>query len=393
MKFKQFLGLMGVKASIFMGIFYAVAMLLIFLLGYSALPGNMDELKVAIVNDDVGESGTQIANQLADSLPFEIDSDLTNKKALDKLEDNKYALVIHIPENFSANAQNGESAQIDFTVNEASATMIASSMKSVVTEINNQLSANFSTQVAKGVLLNMNVPEEQATAIADQIENAYVGNYVIMNDVPDGMHNNMLPMFLTMACYVGAMIAAMQLVGAFKQSRGKASKAKLFAYVQGSALVIAIVSTIFALLVTFLIADIDTDILFKVAGQQILLYMAAFNVCAIFTFLIGEAGMILNIPVLLSQTIANGATMPRDMMYSYFDVVSHITPMYYSVQSYFAVMFGSTEQSPFLWGLTAVLVGAMIINIIIVTFVHKKVPVEAESTVKIAHINTESTVI
>ena len=55
--------------------------------------------------------------------------------------------------------------------------------------------------------------------------------------------------------------------------------------------------------------------------------MSAFNVCAIFTFIIGEAGMILNIPVLLSQTIANGATMPRDMMYSYFDIVSYITPM------------------------------------------------------------------
>jgi len=392
MKFKQFLGLQGVKASIFMGIFYAVAMLVIFLTGYTALPGNMDELKIAIVNDDAGESGAQITGQLAESLPFNIDTDLSNKKALDQLEDNKYALVIHIPENFSENAQTGQSAQIDFTVNEASATMVSSSMKSVVTEINDQLSANFSTQVAKGVLLNMNVPEEQAAAIADQVENAYVGNYVIMNDVPDGMHNNMLPMFLTMACYVGAMIAAMQLVGAFKQSRGKASKAKLFAYVQGSALLIAVVATIFAVAVAFLIADLDTDIIFKVAGQQVLLYMAAFNVCAIFTFLIGEAGMILNIPVLLSQTIANGATMPREMMYDYFNVVSHITPMYYSVQSYYAVMFGSTEQSPFLWGLAAVFVGAMLINMMIVAFVHKKVPVTAEETEKNVPINAVPTV-
>lgn len=377
MKFKQFLNLQGFKASIFMGIFYAIAMLLIFLLGYSALPGNMDELKVAIINDDAGESGSQIAEQLTESLPFKIDTELTNEKALDKLGDNKYALVIHIPETFTENAQKGESAQIDFTVNEASATMVSSAMSSVVTEINNQLSTSFSTQTAHGVLLNMNVPEEQATAIAEQIETAYVGNYVIMNDVPDGMHNSMLPMFLTMACYVGAMIAAMQLVGAFKLSRGKASKVKLFTYVQGSALIIAVVSTIFALIVAFSISDLDTSIIFKLAGQQILLYMAAFNVCAIFTFLIGEAGMIINIPVLLSQTIANGATMPREMMYGYFNFVSHISPMYYSVQSYYAVMFGSTEQSPFLWGLVAVAAGAVIINMIIVRFVHKDVPMDA----------------
>ena len=364
----------GFGASVFMGIFYAVAMLVLFLVGYSALPGNMDDLKIAIVNDDAGESGAQIASQLGESLPFDIESDYSNEKALQKLEDNKIALVIHIPENFSASAQKGESAQIDFTVNEASATMVSSSMNTIVNEINKQLSASFSTQTAQGILMSMNVPEEQAAAMAQQIENAYVGNYIITNDVPDGMHNSMLPMFLTMACYVGSMIAAMQLVQVYKHNRGKASRFKLFGYVQISALIVAVVSTIVALVVAFLIADLDTDIIFKVAGQQILLYMAAFNVCAIFTFLIGEAGMILNIPVLLSQTIANGATMPRDMMYGYFEFVSYITPMYHSVNSYYAVMFGSTEQAPFLWGLVAVGVGALIINLLVVTLLHKKEP-------------------
>lgn len=379
MPFKKFMKLQGFGASVFMGVFYAVAMLLIFLIGYTALPGNMDELKIAIVNDDAGESGAQIASQLGESLPFEIQSNLSNEKAMDKLEDNKLALVIHIPESFTENAQKGESAQIDFTVNEASATMVSSSMNSIVTEINNQLSASFSTQTAQGILMSMNVPEEQAAQMAQQIDQAYVGNYVITNDVPDGMHNNMLPMFLTMACYVGAMIAAMQLVQAYKQSRGQASRFKLFGYVQISALIIAVIAAIFAVGIAFLIADLDSGILFKVFGQQVLLYMVAFNFCAIFTFLIGEAGMILNIPVLLTQTISNGATMPREMMYGFFDVASYITPMYHSVQSYYAVMFGSTEQSPFVWGLVLVGLGAVLINFLIVTFLHKKEPTAQET--------------
>lgn len=379
MPFKKFMKLQGFGASVFMGVFYAVAMLLIFLIGYTALPGNMDELKIAIVNDDAGESGAQIASQLGESLPFEIQSNLSNEKAMDKLEDNKLALVIHIPESFTENAQKGESAQIDFTVNEASATMVSSSMNSIVTEINNQLSASFSTQTAQGILMSMNVPEEQAAQMAQQIDQAYVGNYVITNDVPDGMHNNMLPMFLTMACYVGAMIAAMQLVQAYKQSRGQASRFKLFGYVQISALIIAVIAAIFAVGIAFLIADLDSGILFKVFGQQVLLYMVAFNFCAIFTFLIGEAGMILNIPVLLTQTISNGATMPREMMYGFFDFASYITPMYHSVQSYYAVMFGSTEQSPFVWGLVLVGLGAVLINFLIVTFLHKKEPTAQET--------------
>lgn len=383
MKFKQFIKSKGAIASIFMGIFYAVAMLGIFLPGYTALPGNMDELKIALVNDDKGEASAQIATQLQESLPFkEIDTDLTNKKALKELEKNEYALVIHIPENFSEDAQSGKGTNIDFTVNEASATMVSSAMSSVVTEINKQLSTSFSQQTAQGILMQFNVPEEQAKELATQIENSYTGNYVVMNDVPNGMHNNMLPMFITMASYVGAMIAAMQLVGSFKANRGKASKTRLFIYVQLTALIIAILSMIATLIISFSITDIDLDILLPVAGQQILVYMAAFNLCAIPIFLVGEGGMVLNIPILLMQTLANGATMPRDMMYAPYEWMSYISPMYYSVQAYLSTMFGSISPTPYILGLAAVCLGAMLINALIAAFLHKPLPVDEVEIVK-----------
>jgi len=383
LKFKQFIKSKGAIASIFMGIFYAVAMLGIFLPGYTALPGNMDELKIALVNDDKGEAGAQIATQLQESLPFkEIDTDLTNKKALKELEKNEYALVIHIPENFSEDAQSGKGTNIDFTVNEASATMVSSAMSSVVTEINKQLSTSFSQQTAQGILMQFNVPEEQAKELATQIENSYTGNYVVMNDVPNGMHNNMLPMFITMASYVGAMIAAMQLVGSFKANRGKASKTRLFIYVQLTALIIAILSMIATLIISFSITDIDLDILLPVAGQQILVYMAAFNLCAIPIFLVGEGGMVLNIPILLMQTLANGATMPRDMMYAPYEWMSYISPMYYSVQAYLSTMFGSISPTPYILGLAAVCLGAMLINALIAAFLHKPLPVDEVEIVK-----------
>lgn len=130
MKFTEFLKSKGAKSSIFMGIFYAVCMLGIFLPGYTAIPGNMDQLPIAIVNEDTGEVGAQIAESLKGQLPFEeIKTNISNKAALEDLEDNELALVIHIPEAFSANLQNGDvSSSIDFTVNEASATVVASTM-------------------------------------------------------------------------------------------------------------------------------------------------------------------------------------------------------------------------------------------------------------------------
>ncbi len=378
MKFSQFLKHKGAIAAIFMGIFYSIAMLGIFLPGYTAITGNIDKLPIAIVNEDAGEQGAKIADQLEESLPFkEIETDITNKQALKELEKNDLALVVHIPKTFSEELQKGQtSSSIDFTMNEAGATVVSSSMNSIVTQINNQISAQFSEQTAQGVLMNLNVPEKQASELANQIETAYVGNVVTINDVPDGMHHTMLPMFLTMAGYVGAMIGAMQLVAAFKANRGKASKTRLFVYVQLTALLIAVVSAMLSTGVAYLVNEPSGSLFLGIAGQQILNYMVCFNFTAILIFLVGEGGMILNLPILLTQTIANGATISRDMMHVPYEWMSYISPMYYSVQAYFANLYGSISPAPYIWSMAAVGAGAMLINILIVGFLHKSMPVE-----------------
>jgi hypothetical protein len=377
MKFTQFLKTRGAIASIFMGIFYAAAMLGIFLPGYSAIPGNVDQMPIAIVNEDAGAYGAQIAGQLQENLPFkEIETDISNKQAIKDLNHNDLALVVRIPETFSADLQKGEgSTGIDFTINEASATTVSSTMKSVVGEINNQLRSQFSQQTAQGVLMNFNLPEEQAAEMAKKIETAYSGNVISINKIPAGMNNNMLPMFLTMAGYVGAMIGAMQLVAAFRESRGKASKTRLFLYVQLTALLIAVVSSAVAVGVAYLVNEPSGDLFFGIAGQQILNYMVCFNFTAVLIFLIGEGGMVLNLPILLMQTLANGATISREMMYAPFQWMSHISPMYYSVQAYMANMYSSISPSPYLWSMAAIGGAAMLINIAIVAFLHKPAPV------------------
>ncbi|WP_336989783.1 YhgE/Pip domain-containing protein [Bacillus infantis] len=377
MKFTQFLKTRGAIASIFMGIFYAAAMLGIFLPGYSAIPGNVDQMPIAIVNEDAGAYGAQIAGQLQENLPFkEIETDISNKQAIKDLNHNDLALVVRIPETFSVDLQKGEgSTGIDFTINEASATTVSSTMKSVVGEINNQLRSQFSQQTAQGVLMNFNLPEDQAAEMAKKIETAYSGNVISINKIPAGMNNNMLPMFLTMAGYVGAMIGAMQLVAAFRESRGKASKTRLFIYVQLTALLIAVVSSAVAVGVAYLVNEPSGDLFFGMAGQQILNYMVCFNFTAVLVFLIGEGGMVLNLPILLMQTLANGATISREMMYAPFQWMSHISPMYYSVQAYMANMYSSISPSPYLWSMAAVGGAAMLINIAIVAFLHKPAPV------------------
>lgn len=377
MKFKQFLKSRGAIAAIFMGLFYAVAMLGIFLPGYTAIPKNIDQLSIAIVNDDAGEYGSTISEQLKGNLPFErIDTALSHEEAMSQLEENELALVVHIPQSFSQDLQSGNvSSSIDFTTNGAGATVVSSSMTSIVNEINNQLSTQFSTQTAQNMLMTLNVPEDQAAAMAEQIETTYVGNMVTINEIPAGMHNNMLPMFLTMAGYVGAMIGAMQLVGTYKANRGKASKTRLFMYVQATALLIAVLSSAAATGISYAVTSHGTEMFFTIAAHQVLNYMVCFNFTAILIFLVGEGGMILNMPILLLQTIANGATITRDMMYLPYEWMSYISPMYYAVQANFEMLFTNNSSAFNHWMMAAVGAGALLINILIVAL-HKSQPVD-----------------
>lgn len=385
MKFKNFLKTKGARGAIFMGIFYQIAMLVAFLPGYTAIPNNIDQLPIAIINDDAGDIGATIAEQLSGKLPFEeIAMDLTNKQALKQLNENDLKLVIHIPETFSEDVMNGEaSSSIDFTINEAGPMVVSSTMDSVVSEITTTLNKQFSEQYANGVLMNLNVPEDQAAAIVTAMQNQFTGNLVKINEIPPGMHNAMAPMFLTMAGYVGAMIGAMQLVGAFRASRGKASKIKLFIYMQLTALLIGVIATVVGLGIAYSVNGHGVETFFTLWGHHALNYFVSFQFTAIFMLLVGEAGMILNIPILLMQTIANGSVMTREMMYAPYQWLSHISPMYYSIQADFAIMYGGGNALGSHLSLLLVGLVALVINIVIVSLFNKKVPVTTENIAKI----------
>lgn len=190
----------------------------------------------------------------------------------------------------------------------------------------------------------------------------------------------MLPMFLTMAGYVGAMIGAMQLVGSYKANRGTTSKWRLFLYVQITALLIATLSSAAGIGISYAVTNHGSEMFFTLWGHQILNYMVCFNFTAILIFLVGEGGMILNMPILLLQTIANGATIPRDMMYLPYEWMSYISPMYYAVQANFELLFTDNSSAYHHWMMAAVGGGALLINLLIVAFLHK--PQAAEESIQ-----------
>lgn len=392
MKFKEFIKTKGAKGAIFMGVFYALVMLAIFLPGYKAMPGNINKLPIAIINDDNGNYGDQISKQLNKSLPFDdINKNITYIEANKELKHNKLNLIIHVPKDFSKNLESRKNAPgLNFKINDASPTMISQSMDSIGKEINTQLNSQFSKQTTNSVLKQVKIPEKQVKGLIKQINNSYSGNISHINQMSTSMNYKMLPMFLTLAVYIGAMIGAMQLVGTFKENRHKASNKKLFIYVQLTAVIIGLAASLIALGITYIVNDLNISNFFSIFAQSTLNYWVSFNFTAIIIFLIGPTGMIVNIPILLIQTIANGATMSREMMPALYNWVSYISPMYYSVQGHFANIFGNIPPTPYILLMIAIGLISMLINIVIITFASKKESAEIIKNYKTSSSTMES---
>ncbi|MFS0782742.1 YhgE/Pip domain-containing protein [Bacillus sp. 1P06AnD] len=372
MKFSAFLKNKMVIAAIFMAVFYQIIMMGSFMPGYSAIPKNIDDLHIAIVNDDP-QYGKQISKQLKDSLPFkEIESNKTLKQSKKMLDDRDIELLIHIPKDFSANLQGGKvQPKMDFYINQATPAMVSSTMQSIVKEIDANMSTQFSTNKAKGILAQLNVPEKQADAMAKSIENSFDANVVTINKVPDGMHNQMAPFFLTMVSYVGAMIAALTLTGAFNGLKNIMGKWRTYAYTQIVGILMSVIAPLIGIGILYIMHGYGSETFFELWVHHALQLFVSLQFTLVFSLLLGQAGMILNLPFLLVQTIAAGAVMTRDMMYGFFKAISYISPMYYSVQADFTLLFGGGQLATYVWHLALIGLVCLALNTLIVAFRHK----------------------
>lgn len=370
--FKTYLKNKGVIGAIFMALIYQIIMISVFMPGYSAIPKNVDQLSVAIVNED-DHYGKMISKQMKESLPFKkIETNLDIKEAKEKLDDRDIHMVIQIPEDFSKKmADQKEKVNLDFYINEANPATVTSVMQNVISGVESQLNKGFAASSSEGILLNLNVPKDQAKELSQSIPDKLESNIVTLNEVPAGMQNQMAPLFLTMVSYVGSMIAALMLVSAFKSTTEFASKWKAFFSMQGVAVLISLVAPIVGIGIYFMVHGYGSDVFIQLWFHHFIQMFVSFQFNFVFILLLGQIGMIANITLLLMQTISSGAIMTQDMMFGVYKVLSYISPMYYSVQSDFSIMFGGGNLTEYTLKLILIGVVILIMNILITIFTVK----------------------
>ena len=119
--------------------------------------GNIDNLPVAIVNNDKGDKGNELIKNIKDSKKLKL-SVTSSKKAEDGLNDGKYYAIINIPDDFTSNMESASSN------NKRHAT---------ITYSPNQKSNYLSSQIINTVVITVekNLDNAVNSAIVDNLSN------------------------------------------------------------------------------------------------------------------------------------------------------------------------------------------------------------------------------
>lgn len=215
--------IVGIVTALMFQVIFSV----IWMTAYSGVNDRTKELTVAIVNED-GEMSKGIADSLAGTLPFHTVSNLSAAEALDQLNHHKVHMVLDIPAGFNELLQTaGSTAEIKYTINEANPVTIKSMMQGVSQSVTNTINKQATAQGVQTVLTASGAPAEQAAEAATNLTTRVEGTTTSINPV-NGMNNQMVPMMMVLASYVGAMIMGMNLQTAMGMLSSTYSRLTLF---------------------------------------------------------------------------------------------------------------------------------------------------------------------
>ena len=122
--------------------------------------GNIDNIPVAIVNNDEGEKGNELVQELIDSKKLKLD--ITNEeKATDGLNNKDYYAVISIPNDFSSsmesiNTNNKKHPTITYSPNQKSNYLGSQIINSVVNAVEAKLDNKINSEIVGSLSENLN---------------------------------------------------------------------------------------------------------------------------------------------------------------------------------------------------------------------------------------------
>ncbi|AIQ13010.1 YhgE/Pip domain-containing protein [Paenibacillus durus] len=326
--------IIGIAVALLFQLLFSI----IWMTGYEGMSDRVNELSIAVVNEDT-QSGAVIAKQLSAGLPVHVETAADMASARERLEDRDIQMIVHIPADFTSLVAGRDSkASIQYVVNESNPAMI----KSIMTSIASQVTAAANKQaIAAGAqaALSQGMPAEKAAATSDLLSERVVSDIQSVNIV-DGTNNQMVPMMMVLASFVGAMIMAQNLEVSMTAISARTGRwQRLGARIAITIPAAIIVSLVGTSLVMLLGGQVEQGFL-ALWGYQTLFVLTFMIVAQTLIVLLGTAGMLINIALLSVQLVSSGAMMPREMLSGFYFNLGSVLPATYAVEGLMNLLFG-----------------------------------------------------
>lgn len=353
---------------------------------YDGVLERSHHLKIAIVNED-GEFGQTIVQQLQGELPFETIT-MTQQDAIQDLEQRNVHLIVTIPEKFGQNVQTpGTKATISYKINDSNPQVTKSSMQSVVTIVANELNHNAALQGTQMVLEQFKLPSEQASLTAQDILNKVESDLQSIHPV-DGMNNQMLPMMLVLASYVGAMLMAMNVHQVSMTIGSAISKwhhfsVRAFLIVIGAVIVSLVGSSLILALGGQMESGFASFWLFHFLTVLTFMFFAQ-----MFLIVFGMTGMFINMVMLSLQLVTSGTIVPREMLSDFYQWLGQFLPATYAVEGVMNLGFGGVHTQKDVWALLITLLCCVSVGLIITLIKKGEASLESDNRIKATDIVT-----
>ncbi|MEK0317254.1 YhgE/Pip domain-containing protein [Cohnella sp. 56] len=281
---------------------------------YDGVLDRTSHLRIAVVNED-GAAGEAIVAQLK-KMPFEMVTP-SKTEALKQLDERTTHLIVTIPAQFAESLGSADAkTAIQFTVNQANPQVTKGVVDSVVAKLSAQLNQMASPNAA---------PIGAETTVIHPV---------------DGMNNQMVPMMIVLASFVGAMLMAMN-VHQVSMSIGQSISFKQ--HFAARALLI--------LCGALLISIAGSSLMLALGGQMesgfgafwlfhFLILLTFMFFAQMFLIALGMAGMFANMAMLSLQLVTSGTIVPRQMLSAFYQSLGHYLPATYAVEGLMDLGFG-----------------------------------------------------
>ncbi|NGZ76649.1 YhgE/Pip domain-containing protein [Saccharibacillus alkalitolerans] len=372
--FKAFFKLPTTKVGIITAVLFQLIFTVVWMTGYQGINDRIDRLNVAIVNEDPTMGDTIVSN-LQGNLPVGVKTGMSLAEAQDMLQDRGVQMIVRIPADFASKAQSQEAASIDYFINESNPVTIKNMMASMA----DRITASVNKQAIAGGLTGLlrtqaKLPEAAAQGAAGVMSERVVSNVESVNAV-QGMNNQMVPMMMVLASYVGAMIMGQNFEVSSKALGARFGRWQRMAV---RLIVTAASSVVVSLVGTSLVAAFGGQMehgFLALWGFQALFLLTFMFVAQMFLFLFGMAGMLFNILVLSVQLVSSGAMMPRELLPDFYQAIGSIFPATYAVEGLMNTLFGGTGIAGDVTALVMILAVALALIVFSTSLRRDKAPV------------------